>query len=172
MPQPSPEAIAGARAAQTKKTTLAAVLGTASLAALVMSGLTSLEGYKKVGYRDIAGIATACRGTIKGAVVGRVYTDAQCDEMDGASAVEHAEGVRRCTPGLAGNQLVAATLLTYNIGVGGYCGSTIARRFNGHDLRGGCDAFLAWVNVKGKPVRGLINRRNYERTLCLTGLPA
>lgn len=95
--------------------------------------------------------------------------------MDDASAVEHAEGVRRCTPGVAGNQLVAAVLLTYNIGVGrpgggGYCGSTAARLFNAGDLKGGCDAFLMWNRAGGKVVQGLVNRRAYERRLCLTGL--
>lgn len=152
------------------KKTLAGVLGSAALAALAMAGLTSWEGKKNVAYRDIVGVATACRGTTKGVQMGRVYTDAECDAMDEASAVEHAEGVRRCTPRLVGNQLVAATLLTYNIGVGGYCGSTAARRFNAGDLRGGCDAFALWNRAGGKVVRGLVNRRDYERRLCLTGL--
>lgn len=152
------------------KKTLAGVLGSAALAALAMAGLTTWEGKRNVAYRDIVGVATACRGTTKGVQMGRVYTDAQCDAMDEASAVEHAEGVRRCTPSLGGNQLVAATLLTYNIGVGGYCGSTAARRFNAGDMKGGCDAFLMWNRAGGKVVQGLVNRRAYERRLCLTGL--
>lgn len=151
--------------------TLAAVLGSAALAAATMGALTALEGKKNVGYRDIVGVATACRGTTgTGVTVGRVYTDAECDAMDERSAVAHAEGVRQCTPHLAGNQLVAATLLTYNIGVSGYCKSTVARRFNAGDLRGGCDAFGRWVYAGGKVVKGLVNRRNYERAICLKGL--
>lgn len=157
------------------KKTLAGVLGSAALAALTMAGLTSWEGKRNVAYRDIVGVVTACRGTTKGVQMGRVYTDAQCDAMDEASAIEHAGGVRRCTPGLTGNQLVAAVLLTYNIGVGkagggGYCGSTAARRFNAGDLRGGCDAFLMWNRAGGRVVQGLVNRRAYERSLCLKGL--
>lgn len=152
--------------------TLAAVLGSAALAAATMGALTTLEGKKNVGYRDIVGVATACRGmTGNGIVVGRVYSDAECDAMDEAGAVTHAQGVLRCTPRLKGDQLVAATLLTYNIGVGGYCGSTVARRFNAGDLRGGCDAFLMWVRAGGRVVKGLVNRRNYERSICLRGLP-
>lgn len=154
------------------KKTLAGVMGSAALAALAMAGLTTWEGKRNVAYRDIVGVVTACRGTTKGVQMGRIYTDAQCDAMDEASAIEHAEGVRRCTPGLAGNQLVAATLLTYNIGVGGYCKSTAARRFNAQDLRGGCDAFLMWNRAGGRVVQGLVNRRAYERSLCLKGLPS
>lgn len=154
----------------TSKKTLAGVLGSAALAALAMAGLTTWEGKRNVPYRDIVGVVTACRGTTKNVQLNRVYSDAECDAMDEASAVEHAEGVRRCTPRLTGNQLVAATLLTYNIGVGGYCGSTVARRFNAGDLRGGCDAFRMWNRAGGRVVKGLVNRREYERRLCLTGL--
>lgn len=154
-----------------QKGPLAVILGSGALAALVMGALTTLEGKRNVAYRDIVGIATACRGTTgKDIVAGRYYTDAECDAMDEKSAVAHAQGVLRCTSKIKGDQLVAATLLTYNIGVGAYCGSTVARRFNAGDLKGGCDAFTMWVRAGGKVVQGLVNRRRYERAICLRGL--
>lgn len=149
------------------KKTLAAIMGGVAAAAALMASLTALEGKKNVGYLDIVKVPTACRGTTKGAVVGRVYTDAQCDEMDGEGAIEHASGVLRCTPKLTPNQLQAATLLAYNIGVGGYCRSTVAKRFNAGDGRGACDAFRLWNKAGGRVIPGLVRRREYERAICL-----
>lgn len=154
------------------KDRLAGAIGAVAATALTIS-LTLWEGDKPIGYRDIKSIPTACRGVTGGIVVGRDYS-AQCEEMNAGAALAHAQGVLKCTPGIKGNQLAAASSLTYNIGIQGYCSSTVARRFNAGDLRGGCEAMLAWdkARIKGKVerVRGLANRRQYERALCLRGL--
>jgi len=67
-------------------------------------------------------------------------------------------------------QLIASVSLAYNIGTGGFCRSTAARRFNAGNWRGGCDAFLMWNRAGGRVVRGLTLRRQRERAICLTGL--
>jgi len=152
------------------KKTLAAIMGSAALAAGTMGALTSLEGNKNVGYRDIVGVPTNCMGNTKNVVVGKYYPPAECDRINEAQAIAHAEIVKRCTPRLTGYQLEAAVLLTYNIGGSAYCKSTVARRFNAGDLRGGCDAFLAWNRAGGRIVRGLANRRAFERSICVKGL--
>lgn len=56
------------------------------------------------------------------------------------------------------------------IGAGSYCRSTVARRFNAGNWRGGCDAMLAWKYAGGRLVRGLELRRQRERTMCMEGL--
>ena len=149
-------------------------MGAAAAAALTAT-LALWEGDELRGYRDVAGIATACRGvTGPGIVAGRLYTPAQCEALNEEAAARHVEGVLRCTPRIRGDQLVAASALAYNIGVRGYCGSTVARRFDAGDPRGACDAFLAWnkarVNGQLVPIRGLTNRRRHERSICLRGL--
>jgi lysozyme len=161
--------------AQPKKGRLAALLGGLGFATLLGVTLDRWEGNELRGYRDIAGIATACRGvTGNGIQVGKLYTKAQCDALNEEAAARHVEGVLRCTPRITGYQLTAASALAYNIGVGAYCGSTAARRFNAGNLRGGCDAFLSWNKARvGKRlvvVQGLVNRRRHERELCLRGL--
>ncbi|WP_408586474.1 lysozyme [Novosphingobium sp.] len=128
-------------------------------------------------YRDIAGIPTACDGLTARVRMGLRYTEAQCGAMLEAELVRHADGVMRCTPGLAlaipgrDHARAAAISLAYNIGVGGWCGSTAARRINAGQIRAGCDAMLAWdkARVGGvlRPVKGLTARRQRERTLCL-----
>lgn len=68
------------------------------------------------------------------------------------------------------NQLVAAVSLAYNIGPVAYRRSTVARKFRAGDWRGACNAFLSWSYAGGKQVKGLLNRRQAERRVCLTGL--
>ncbi len=46
----------------------------------------------------------------------------------------------------------------------------MARRLNAGDIRGACDALLAWNKAGGRVVQGLTNRRQDERRLCLEGL--
>lgn len=158
-----------------KKGRLAALLGGLGFATLLGVTLDRWEGNELKGYRDIAGIATACRGvTGNGIIAGKLYTRAQCDALNEEAAARHVEGVLRCTPRLQGYQLTAAASFAYNVGVQAYCGSTAARRFNAGDLRGGCDAFLPWdkarVNGRLVVVRGLQLRRQSERAICLRGL--
>lgn len=129
-------------------------------------------------YRDIAGIATACDGITPGVRMGQTYTPQQCTQMLERELIIHAEGVMACTPGLRqrgrDHQRIAGVSLAYNIGVRGYCGSTVARRFNAGDWRGGCEAILMWdkarVNGQLRQVRGLTVRRQRERAECLRGL--
>lgn len=135
-------------------------------------------------YLDIAGIPTACDGLTRlpdgtKVKIGMSFTEAECAVLLEKALVTHAEGMMKCSPGLrdfgSGYQRAAGTLLTYNIGVGGFCGSTARKRFDRGDLAGGCDAFLAWnkARVKGtlRPVVGLTNRRHREMEVCRTGLP-
>lgn len=143
-----------------------------------VSGRQYLEAYL-----DVAGIPTACDGIIlyngRRVRIGDVFTEQQCAAVLEKELVKHAEGMMKCTPAFRnyldkeaiGPTLAATTSFTYNVGIGGYCGSTAARRFNAGNWRGACDAFLMWnkARVRGvlRPVRGLTLRRQRERALCL-----
>lgn len=177
------------------KLTLGGVMGT-SFAAMFTTAIVDLEGDKRVGYLDVAGIATKCSGDTVDAVVGRLYSERHCRESTERQALAHIVEVRRCTPNIHRHQLVAAGLLAYNIGGPNYCGSTAAMRFNAGDLRGGCAAFAPWHKItvdeaqarrmqargetctpsKTKPgrflctVQGLKNRRAVEAKICFNGL--
>lgn len=137
-------------------------------------------------YLDIVGVATACDGLTRDDQgrplhVGGRFTEAQCAAMLERALVAHAVGVMHCTPGLAlspsdpierqrEGPRFAAVSLAYNVGIGGYCGSTAARRFNAMSYPAGCNALLAWNKAGGRAVQGLTNRRNRERRVCLNGL--
>lgn len=172
-----PEATSNTRARVAKGGAAAAAI--AAALAIAVPALKTDEGKKNVGYLDIAKIPTECYGhTGPDVRVGRWRSDAECEALLAVDAREHMEGALRCTPEIADKPavLAAVTRLTFNIGVAGYCGSTIARRFKAGDLRGGCDAFLLWdkarVNGRVQQVRGLTNRRQSERAMCLQGVAA
>jgi len=154
---------------------LGAAVGGGGMMALALALSTPTieqwEGTRTYPYRDIAGIWTVCTGETRVAM--RRYTPAECETMlRRAVEDEFAPAVIAAVPGLKSRpyQLAATISLTYNIGTRGFARSTVARRFNAGNWKGGCDAFLMWVNAGGKRVQGLVNRRKAERELCLTGL--
>ncbi|MCC2976250.1 lysozyme [Sphingomonas sp. PL-96] len=158
--------------ASAPKSRLLMIVGAAT-AAIAAQFIVGWEGDERVGYRDIVGVATKCSGDTSNVVVGRRYTAAECADSTDRQLAAHAKPVLACTPGLKGhpNQLAAAISLAYNIGTNGYCGSTVARRFNAGDWSGACDAFLMWNKAGGRVVQGLVNRRRAERDLCRKDLP-
>ena len=102
----------------------------------------------------------------------RSYTEEECRELLAYRLAEFAEPVLARNPELRGRdpQLIAATSLAYNIGSAAYNRSTVARRFSAGDFKGACDAFLMWTKAGGREVKGLRNRRESERQICLRGL--
>lgn len=157
------------------KTKIGATLGGGALTALSLAliYLPTDEGKRNVDYMDIAKVPTACYGhTGPDARVGTYRSDAECHALLKQDAQKHLLGALKCSPGLAEdpNQLAAVTRLTFNIGVAGYCKSSIARLFNAGQYRAACDRFLAYRFAGGREVRGLLLRRQRERAQCLTGL--
>lgn len=60
----------------------------------------------------------------------------------------------------------AYTSLTYNIGQGAFCGSTLVRKLNALDYEGACKEILRWDRFQGKPLAGLTKRRQAEFQQC------
>ncbi|WP_290872053.1 lysozyme [Aquabacterium sp.] len=172
---------------------LVAIVGAAAAAALYT--LTpSMEGTVYKTYRDPAGILTYCTGATEDAAWGKTYTPAECKAQLDRDLARHAEGISKCVKfdKLTDGQRVAYVDFAYNVGVGAFCGSTIARKANAGDLAGSCDALLAWNKAKAwRPVLdkfgrtqkdaegkviyawqfivlpGLARRRDIERDYCL-----
>lgn len=151
--------------------TLAAVIGV-SAAAILTPLVMQWEGRETTAYKDIVGVWTICDGDTKDVRPGQVATEAECNARLERQLIAHAEPVLACTPSLRDrpNQLAAAASLAYNVGTAAYCRSTVDRRFDAGDYRGGCNALLAWNKAGGREIKGLTNRRRAERTICLRGL--
>lgn len=190
-----------------KKTTLAGIVGVLVAVALGVS-IPSDESGRKVEatvapsgelqvrhitgrqylrvYLDIVGVATACDGLTRDAEgrplhAGQFFTEDECAHMLEAALIAHAQGVMRCSPGLALSSdpavervrqgpRFAAVSLAYNVGVGNYCSSSARRNFNAGSYNAGCEALLMWNRAGGRIVTGLDNRRHRERRVCLSGL--
>lgn len=133
------------------------------------------EGLRTRAYPDrlANGIPTVCFGETRGVKLGDEYTVDECRVMLGDALIEFEAGMRRCLvrpDSVPDKPYVAFLSLSYNIGTGAFCKSTVAKRINVGDIRGACDAILAWNKAGGKVVQGLVRRRAEERRICLEGL--
>lgn len=150
-----------------------AVVGAGALA-LAAPLIATWEGKRNDPYRDIVGVPTVCYGDTRNVTMGKRVSDAECTDRLYQQIADHAAPIVKCVPGLRAPerqaQLAASVSLAYNIGTAGFCRSTVARRFNAGDWRGGCNAFYSWRYAGGKELRGLANRRRDEIAVCLTGL--
>lgn len=83
---------------------------------------------------------------------------------------KYESGVKRCVKvPLYQHEYDAYVSLTYNIGVGAFCGSTLVRKLNQRDYAGACAQILRWDRFKGRQLRGLTNRRRAEYKMCMGG---
>lgn len=126
------------------------------------------EGLRTAVYLDPVGIPTYCFGETAGARLGDTYTPEQCRAKLGARVLEFGGAVDRCvTKPMSAARKAGLTSFTYNVGVDAFCGSTLVRRLNAGDPDA-CDELRRWTKAKGVTLPGLVNRREQERTLCLS----
>lgn len=155
------------------------VVGSVSAALMaIVIGVSSpeigaLEGQELRAYKDIAGVLTVCNGhTGKDIVVNKVYTQDECKALTEKDAKAAMAGVLKISPHLVWHpmQLAAAVSFTYNVGIGTYTSSSVARLFNSGDFKGACNYLTKYVYVKKVVVQGLVNRRAREQQICLSTL--
>lgn len=146
------------------------------VSATLITATTQWEGIRYVPYYDVGGVPTVCMGyTGTGIVMGKRYTKEECTRFLRTELIQHSNGVLNCiTKPLKQHEHDAFTLMAYNVGVGGFCKSGTAKAFNAGDTKKACDliAFKPsgapnWSYVLGRFVRGLFNRRLFERDMCL-----
>lgn len=134
------------------------------------------EGRKYEVYLDIGGVPTVCEGhTGPEVVLGHKWTKEQCDTILRGNATKYGKGVLKCvTVPMNQNQFDALTLFAINVGIKGMCDSRAVREINKQRYTIGCGAIAndpngvpVWSYVDKKFVRGLYNRRQFERDLCL-----
>jgi lysozyme len=137
-------------------------------AAMLCAVVPDFEGMILRGYKDPIGIVTACAGHTRTAVLGQPYTPEQCEIILQDDLSEHAEGVVACVPQIADKTgpLAASVSFAFNVGVSAFCRSTMARKFREGDILGACAELPRWINAGGKPLPGLIKRRQSERAIC------
>ena len=143
----------------------------ASLAALAISasGIVLIkhhEGRPAAGYRDPVGIVTACYGHTATAVLGKRYSDAECEALLRADLKKTEAAVKRLVKvTITQDQYDALVSLVFNVGEGAFANSTLLRRLNAGQCLAAADEFLRWNKAKGTVLPGLTKRRKAEREL-------
>ncbi len=166
------KSIAGAAAAAALVTAPVTLVVNDQAAEVAGGLIEKWEGTRTVPYKDMIGKWTVCTGETR--VTMKRYTLAECRTfLHTAIRSDFGKGVLACTPQIAATvyQLGAAISVAYNIGIAGYCTSTMARQFNAGDWYSACDAFALWNKAGKVVVTGLVNRRNDEMRACFTLLP-
>ncbi|BBL73968.1 lysozyme [Methylomagnum ishizawai] len=139
-------------------------------AAVALTG--GYEGLRTVAYRDPIGIPTICFGETRGVRMGDRATADQCRTLLGARLREFEAGMVACLDrpeSIPDGAYIAALDLTYNIGTGAFCKSTLRRKLNAGDIAGACEEFPRWNKAGGVEWPGLTRRRAEERELCRAG---
>ena len=146
------------------------------ITAAMTAGYVQWESSGKVitqPYFDLAGIPTVCDGHTGNVDMNRIYTLQECSNFRNQDIVKHLNGMLKCVDvPLNQHQVNAFTLFASNVGVSAFCNSknTVVGPLNRGDYAAACDGLRRWVYVGQSKVQGLVNRREFERRLCLGAL--
>ena len=138
--------------------------------------IEKVEGVEYRPYMDIAGIPTVCSGITGPDVIwGKVYTKSECRKLLEKHIAIHGKHVENAVSyPINANTRAALISFSYNVGGRAMRNSTAVRLINQGKIEQGCRALGMWnkakVNGKIVVVKGLVNRRNEEIKLCLSGL--
>lgn len=146
--------------------------GALAIASAMITGSDGLEGPAPNPYRDVVGVLTVCYGhTGSDIMLGKTYTEQECrrllDKDLGHVAAQIDPYITRPIP-----ETTRAALYTfaYNVGASSFKTSTLLRRLNMGDTQGACDQLRRWVYAGKVKWKGLMNRREIEREVCLMGV--
>lgn len=143
--------------------------GSMIIASLFIGGKDGVEGRVYEPYKDVAGVWTVCDGhTGNDIVKGKKYTDRECDRL----MWNDLQPVKRVVDSLVKvplgeYQRASLYSFTYNVGTSAFSKSTLLKRLNAGDQVGACEEMRRWVYAGGMKWKGLQNRRDMERSLCL-----
>lgn len=135
---------------------------------------TKLKDGRYAAYLCPAGVPTIYNGLTRGVRLGMVVTEEEGEAMFAKEIDATERGVLQAiTQPMTQNEFDAFVICAYNIGVDGFRGSSMCKRFNKGDKAGCARAFELWVKARdpktGKKVTlpGLVSRRKREAALFL-----
>ena len=143
------------------------------LSAVGLIGIVNQEDFPLTAYKDVVGVPTIGPGLTKGVKMGDTITVRQgLARLSREVKDEYEAAVHRCTPvPMYQHEYDIYTRVTWNIGPGAFCSSTMARRLKAGDYAGACEAIKLFnkVTVDGKKVlsRGLANLREEQYKECM-----
>ncbi len=154
----------------------AITVASAAAIAMALPATKAYEGLWLTAKVDTIGTGkpvTACYGETENVKLGQKFTEKQCADLLAVKLRRYDAEIGRCIHvELPDATRAALDTFAYNVGSAGACKSTAIRKMNAGDIRGGCDALMAWNRAGGRVVPGLTSRRAAERKMCLAGLDA
>ena len=137
------------------------------------SKLQQLEGFRDVVYIPVPGDrVTIGYGFTDGVKMGDTMTRDEAAQRLITELSHYEKAVESaCTNPPNQNQFDSLVLLCYNIGIAGFCKSTVLRCHNAGDYQSAARAFGLWDKSSGKVYAGLTKRRAEESALYLTPVP-
>lgn len=142
------------------------------LSASALVGIALHEGYSDTPIIPVPGdVPTVGFGRTANVQPGKTTVQreliALLADMEGRKAA-----IARCVSvPLHQHELSAYMSLTYNIGTGAFCGSTLVKKLNAGQYAEACAEILRWSRFNGKPLRGLTIRRQAEYKQCMGETP-
>jgi len=102
----------------------------------------------------------------------RVFSMAEVDDILAQDLARFERGVARYCPNALGNQGIFDALVSFsfNVGLGNLQRSSLRMKTNRGEYEEAADEFMKWTKAGGKVLKGLVNRRNDERALYLSGV--
>lgn len=139
-----------------------------SISGVALIGLLAAEGFRDTAYIPVPGdVPTIGFGTTDSVRMGQRIEVTQALGRALVDVQKFEGAMKRCvTVPLHQYEYDSYVSLTYNIGEGAFCRSTLVRLLNKEDFSGACKQILRWDKFKGKPLRGLTVRREKEYKMC------
>lgn len=137
--------------------------------AMLCSTIFAFEDKVNVVCLDAVGIPTVCIGHTGGIKLGQRLSDEECNVLfqdDAKTAINAINELVKVK--ISEHTAVALTSFVFNVGKENFRKSTLLKKLNSGDIVGACNELPKWSYARGKKLKGLANRREKERELCLT----
>lgn len=142
-----------------------------SLSGLALIGIANHEAFRGKAYNDGVGVQTIGFGTTAGVKKGDTITVERALIRLGQDVGTFEREMKRCLGDVAlyQHEWDAYVSLTYNIGYGAFCRSSVVRKLKQSppDYKGACESILLFNKAGGKVWPGLVKRRQDEYRRCM-----
>jgi lysozyme len=141
-----------------------------TLSATALVAIALHEGYRENAYIPMAGdIPTIGFGTTSGVKLGDRTSPEKALQVALRDIQKFEGALKQCVKvPLTQGEYDVYISLSYNIGSGSFCRSTLVKKLNGQDYEGACKEILRWDQFQGKRLPGLTKRRQEEYIKCST----
>lgn len=139
------------------------------VSASVLVGIAVHEAYRGDAYLPTPNdVPTIGFGTTEGVKMGDKITPERALVRLLADADKYAQAIRTCADvPMHQHEFDAFLSLSYNIGTGAFCKSTLVKRLKAGQYEEACKEILRWDKQAGVTLRGLTKRREAEYKQCM-----